>query len=80
MTEPLKPRIDFTGTLEQEHTEAFKTAQTFNGPQADNFAPALTEELLVEEGPAEAVVEARASPKTQPVAKDGDCRAGIVWR
>lgn len=38
MTEPLKPRIDFTGTLEQEHPEAFKTAQTFNGPQADNFA------------------------------------------
>ncbi len=24
MTEPLKPRIDFTGTLEQEHPEAFK--------------------------------------------------------
>lgn len=63
MTEPLKPRIDFTGTLEQEHPEAFKTAQTFNGPQADNFAPALTEELLVEEGPAEAVVEAALRPK-----------------
>jgi putative membrane protein len=33
MTEPLKPRIDFTGTLEQDQ-EAFKTAQTFSGPQA----------------------------------------------
>jgi hypothetical protein len=31
MTEPLKPRIDFTGPLEQEQQEAFKTAQTFSG-------------------------------------------------
>ena len=49
MTEPLKPRIDFTGTLEQDPQEAFKTAQTFSGTQADNFAPALTEEPGVEE-------------------------------
>ena len=33
MTEPLKPRIDFTGTLEQDPQEAFKTAQTFSGTQ-----------------------------------------------
>ena len=33
MTEPLKPRIDFTGQLEQTPHEAFKTAQTFSGPQ-----------------------------------------------
>ncbi len=38
MTEPLKPRIDFTGTLEQDPQEAFKTAQTFSGTQADNFS------------------------------------------
>ncbi|MDU5370493.1 MAG: TIGR01620 family protein, partial [Enterobacter sp.] len=63
MTEPLKPRIDFTGTLEQDPQEAFKTAQTFSGTQADNFAPALTEEPGVEEGPAEAVVEAALRPK-----------------
>ena len=63
MTEPLKPRIDFTGTLEKEHQEAFKTAQTFNGAQADNFAPVLTEEPSVEDGPAEAVVEAALRPK-----------------
>ena len=63
MTEPLKPRIDFTGTLEKEHQEAFKTAQTFNGEQADNFAPVLTEEPGVEDGPAEAVVEAALRPK-----------------
>jgi putative membrane protein len=31
MTEPLKPRIDFTGPLEQEPLDAFKTAQTFSG-------------------------------------------------
>ena len=63
MTEPLKPRIDFAGTLEQEQQEAFKTAQTFSGPQADNFAPALTEERGVEEGQAEAVIEAALRPK-----------------
>lgn len=63
MTEPLKPRIDFTGTLEQERTEAFKTAQAFNGPEAENFAPALTETLLPEEGAAEAVVDAALRPK-----------------
>lgn len=39
MTEPLKPRIDFTGQLEQSPHEAFKTAQTFSGPQADNLLP-----------------------------------------
>ena len=37
MTEPLKPRIDFTGTLEQDSQEAFKTAHTFSGTQADNL-------------------------------------------
>ena len=58
MTEPLKPRIDFTGTLEQADREAFKTAQTFSGTQAENFAPALPDDPAVEEGPAEAVVEA----------------------
>ena len=50
MTEPLKPRIDFTGQLEQSPHEAFKTAQTFSGPQADNFAPVLADEPMVEEG------------------------------
>ena len=63
MTEPLKPRIDFTGQLEQSPHEAFKTAQTFSGPQADNFAPVLAEEPLVEEGQAEAVVDAALRPK-----------------
>lgn len=50
MTEPLKPRIDFTGQLEQSPHEAFKTAQTFSGPQADNFAPVLADEPMVEGG------------------------------
>ena len=62
MTEPLKPRIDFTGTLEQNPQEAFKTAQTFSGTQADNFAPALQDEPAVEDGPAEAVVDAALRP------------------
>ena len=63
MTEPLKPRIDFTGTLEHADREAFKTAQTFSGTQAENFAPALPDDPAVEEGPAEAVVEAALRPK-----------------
>ncbi len=63
MTEPLKPRIDFTGQLEQTPHEAFKTAQTFSGPQADNFAPVLADEPMVEEGQAEAVVDAALRPK-----------------
>ena len=67
MTEPLKPRIDFTGTLEQDPQEAFKTAQTFSGTQADNFSPALIEEPGVEEGPAEAVVEAALFDGKAPV-------------
>ena len=63
MTEPLKPRIDFTGTLEQNPQEAFKTAQTFSGTCADNFAPALQDDPVVEDGPAEAVVDAALRPK-----------------
>jgi hypothetical protein len=35
---------------EKEPLDAFKTAQTFSGTQADNFAPALSEEPLEEEG------------------------------
>ena len=66
MTEPLKPRIDFTGTLEKEHQEAFKTAQTFNGAQADNFAPVLTEEPSVEDGPARSVDHATIDQVSRP--------------
>jgi hypothetical protein len=64
MTEPLKPRIDFSGPLEPDRSEAFRTAQTFNGTQADNFAPVMTETLIAEEeGQAEAVVEQVLRPK-----------------
>jgi uncharacterized membrane protein YcjF (UPF0283 family) len=76
MTEPLKPRIDFTGTLEQDPQEAFKTAQTFSGTQADNFAPALTEEPGVEEGPAGRLWK-------PPCVQNAACGAGWsppVWR
>jgi len=63
MSEPLKPRIDFTGTLEQARDEAFKSAQAFSGPEAEKFAPVVADELLSDEGPAEAVVEAALRPK-----------------
>jgi len=50
MTEPLKPRMDFNGTLEQEQHEAFKAAQTFDTTQAEQFAPVVTDMLPAEEG------------------------------
>ncbi|MCV3301616.1 TIGR01620 family protein, partial [Leclercia adecarboxylata] len=63
MTEPLKPRMDFSGTLEQEQQEAFKAAQTFNTTQAEQFSPVVSDLLPAEEGQAEAVVEAALRPK-----------------
>jgi len=63
MTEPLKPRMDFSGTLEQEQQEAFKAAQTFNTTQAEQFSPVVSDMLPAEEGQAEAVVEAALRPK-----------------
>ena len=63
MTEPLKPRIDFSGKLEQEQAEVFKTAHTFSGTQAENFASARVDEPLVEDGQAEAVIDAALRPK-----------------
>jgi len=63
MTEPLKPRMDFSGTLEQEQQEAFKAAQTFNTTQAEQFSPVVSDMFPAEEGQAEAVVEAALRPK-----------------
>ena len=50
-------------TLEQARDEAFKSAQAFSGPEAEKFAPVVADELLSDEGPAEAVVEAALRPK-----------------
>ncbi len=67
MTEPLKPRIDFTGTLEQDPQEAtLRAAQTFSSdaPITGRFALAPPDaEPLEEGGPAEKVVEAALRPK-----------------
>jgi TIGR01620 family protein len=63
MSEPLKPRIDFDGPLEAEKNEHFKQSQTFDGDTAEKFAPALVDEILPEEGQAEAVVESVLRPK-----------------
>jgi putative membrane protein len=62
MSEPLKPRIDFTGPLEAETVMQVKAAQTFSDDLADNFAPVNPDEIR-EEGPAEAAVEAALHPK-----------------
>lgn len=62
MTEPLKPRIDFTGPLETPAQEQFKQAQRFDALAAEKFAPVAVDELP-EEGQAEAVVEAALRPK-----------------
>lgn len=63
MNEPLKPRIDFDGPLEAEKREHFKQSQTFTDDIAENFAPAVVDEMLPEEGQAEAVVESVLRPK-----------------
>lgn len=62
MNEPLKPRIDFAGPLESEQAETFKTAQTFAGPEADNFAPAVTDDTLLVDDKPEAVIDAALRP------------------
>lgn len=62
MTEPLKPRMDFTGPLEEEANVQFKRAQTFDESQAQAFAPAIIDDVA-EEGAAEGAVEAALRPK-----------------
>lgn len=63
MTEPLKPRIDFDGPLEAEKHEHFRQSRTFTDETAGNFAPSLVDDVVPEEGQAEAVVESILRPK-----------------
>ena len=42
MSEPLKPRIDFSGPLDVEQNAAFKAQQMFNETEAQTFSPATT--------------------------------------
>lgn len=63
MSEPLKPRIDFSGPLDVEQNTAFKAQQMFNETEAQTFAPAILEEPLEDEGQAEAVIDAALRPK-----------------
>ncbi|TLV08759.1 TIGR01620 family protein [Klebsiella indica] len=63
MTEPLKPRIDFDGPLEEEKAQILKSARAFAGDEAEKFAPARVDSLEEEEGAAEAVVESVLRPK-----------------
>ena len=63
MTEPLKPRIDFDGPLEEEKAQTLKSARAFDGADAAKFTPARLDVLQDEEGAAEAVVESALRPK-----------------
>lgn len=63
MTEPLKPRIDFTDALTQAQEEKYRPAQAFSGEPAEHFAPVAEPVLTEEEGTAEAVVESALRPK-----------------
>lgn len=63
MSEPLKPRIDFSGPLEVEPNTAFKAQQMFNDTEAQTFSPATVDEPLEDEGQAEAVIDAALRPK-----------------
>lgn len=44
MSEPLKPRIDFSGPLDVEQNTAFKAQQMFNETEAQTFSPAKVDE------------------------------------
>lgn len=63
MNEPIKPRIDFAGALEAENVEQLKAARTFNTVHAGAFAPVTEDLAQVEEGAAEAAVDAALRPK-----------------
>ena len=63
MSEPIKPRIDFVEPLQTDPQAHFKTAQAFSELEAEQFTPALTDELEPENTQAEAVVEAALRPK-----------------
>lgn len=63
MSEPLKPRIDFSGPLDVEQNTAFKAQQMFNETEAQTFSPATVDEPLEDEGQAEAVIDAALRPK-----------------
>ena len=63
MSEPLKPRIDFSGPLDVEQNAAFKAQQMFNETEAQTFSPATVDEPLEDEGQAEAVIDAALRPK-----------------
>lgn len=63
MSEPLKPRIDFSGPLDVDQRPAFKAQQMFDDTQAQTFSPAQLDEPLADEGQAEAVIDAALRPK-----------------
>ena len=62
MNDPIKPRIDFAEPLEAENREQLKAARAFNEPEAEKFISTATGEVM-EEGQAEAVVEAALRPR-----------------
>lgn len=63
MSEPLKPRQDFSGPLETATQEQFRAAQQFASDDARSFAPVALEERPEEEGHAEAVLASALRPK-----------------
>lgn len=63
MSDPLKPRIDFAADQENDKNDHYRSAQTFSQPDAERFVPATSDEILPEEGVAEASVESLLRPK-----------------
>ncbi|MFQ8772184.1 MAG: hypothetical protein ACLR9P_06585 [Escherichia coli] len=72
MTEPLKPRIDLRSAGGRSES---KTAQTSEN-QA-KILPRLADEAMKKRGKLKRLDALRP---TQPVAQNGDGRAGSVWR
>ncbi len=60
---PLKPRIDFAPSLENDQTQALKPAQRFDALDESQFTPRQDEEIDAETPPDERVVERALRPR-----------------
>ncbi|WP_426449084.1 TIGR01620 family protein [Siccibacter colletis] len=63
MSDPIKPRMDFSDRPERVTAEQYRGAHAFSEPDAERFTPATLPEEPVDDGQAEAVVVAALRPK-----------------
>jgi len=63
MSDPIKPRMDFTDRPAPVNAEQYRGAHAFSEPDAGRFTPTTLPEQPVDDGQAEAVVVAALRPK-----------------